>query len=308
MKFLASLIAGTALMFAVGANAEESDRNKETVRSEMEDARRELAEAARRVAELSQELGEGIAWHFRTDAPRRAMLGVSIGEADKDGVEVLSVTPGGPAEKAGLQAGDRIMAIRDVDLLKAEQPTQTLLKTLGEIEPGTEVALTYRRDKNRLEAKVLTEERPRHFRFLRPGQGVDAPRMPRPPMPPGFGALFHGLGDMELVSLSPELGEYFGTREGLLVVRAPKHDEMKLRDGDVITRIGDRAPTDAGHAIRILRSYQPGETVKVDIVRKRKKMTLDVVLPEPRAGMLDGPVFEKATRFMFAPDASPKTR
>ena len=48
----------------------------------------------------------------------------------------------------------------------------------------------------------------------------------------------------------------------MLVVRAGADSPYGLQDGDVILSIDGRAPTDAQHAGRILRSYQPGEKVK----------------------------------------------
>ena len=46
---------------------------------------------------------------------------------------------------------------------------------------------------------------------------------------------------MQLVTLTPGSG-YFGTR-GLLVVRGPGTDSLRLQDGGVILDIGGREPT-----------------------------------------------------------------
>ena len=43
--------------------------------------------------------------------------------------------------------------------------------------------------------------------------------------------------DMELATISPQLGSYFGTDKGVLVVRAPTDGALKLEDGDVILAI-----------------------------------------------------------------------
>jgi hypothetical protein len=81
-------------------------------------------------------------------------------------------------------------------------------------------------------------------------------------------------GDLELVNLNQDLGDYFGTKEGVLVVKAPSDSSLPLRGGDVILSVGGRKPTSPSHAMRILRSYEPGETVSIDIVRKQKRTTL----------------------------------
>jgi S1-C subfamily serine protease len=90
---------------------------------------------------------------------------------------------------------------------------------------------------------------------------------------------------MELVTLTETLGDYFGTTQGLLVVRAPGDDRLGLRDGDVIIRIGDREPSGPGHAMRILRSYEPGEKVDIEIMRKKKRQSLSVEVPDRRMSL-----------------------
>ena len=57
---------------------------------------------------------------------------------------------------------------------------------------------------------------------------------------------------------------------------------MKLEDGDVILSIDGRAPESGSHATRILRSYQPGEKVKLRVQRDRKAIDLDSTAPGRR--------------------------
>src|SRR2546425_7956477 len=71
-------------------------------------------------------------------------------------------------------------------------------------------------------------------------------------------------GDLELVGLNPDLGEYFGTKEGLLVVKAPADSSLPVKGGDVILSIGGRKPSSPSHAMRILRSYEAGETGSIE--------------------------------------------
>ena len=64
-----------------------------------------------------------------------------------------------------------------------------------------------------------------------------------------FRGIFPGeFGGMELASITPKLGAYFGTNEGVLVVQAPDNDVFKLEDGDVIQSIDGRKPDDGVHA------------------------------------------------------------
>jgi hypothetical protein len=88
-----------------------------------------------------------------------------------------------------------------------------------------------------------------------------------------------GSGALELAALSPDLGRYFGTDKGVLVIRAPADGSLKLRDGDVITAIDGREPQGVSHALRILRSYQPGEHLTLAIVRDRKPQQIELAMP-----------------------------
>jgi len=96
-----------------------------------------------------------------------------------------------------------------------------------------------------------------------------------------FRAFWPGeFGGMELASITPKLGAYFGVTSGVLVVQAPDSDGFKLEDGDVIQGIDGRKPEDGAHAMRILRSYKPGEKLTLSVLRQRKPLSLAVSMPE----------------------------
>ena len=77
-------------------------------------------------------------------------------------------------------------------------------------------------------------------------------------LPPDFEQFLGGPGRgfraLELVPVTPKLGQYFGTDKGLLVVRAPAEAGAKLEEGDVLLTIGGRTPENPRHAFRILGS------------------------------------------------------
>jgi S1-C subfamily serine protease len=89
-------------------------------------------------------------------------------------------------------------------------------------------------------------------------------------------------GDLELVEVNEGLGKYFGTDSGVLVVSAPESDVLQLQDGDVIRSIDGREPTSVKHAMRILGSYQPGEKLKLEIMRDKRSRTLEIEIPDER--------------------------
>jgi putative serine protease PepD len=84
----------------------------------------------------------------------RAQIGVSVGEATSaDGstkVVLQAVTPGGPADRAGLKAGDEIVAIGDHQVTDANG----LIAAVRAHRPGEQVTVTYVRDGSRHTATV----------------------------------------------------------------------------------------------------------------------------------------------------------
>lgn len=93
------------------------------------------------------------------------------------------------------------------------------------------------------------------------------------------GPLARPPGTMELTTLTPRLGHYFGADHGVLVVRAPTRGVLKLQDGDVILSIGGRVPATSSQAIRILTSYDPGEKITLLILREHHKIDITATTP-----------------------------
>ncbi|HEY6207901.1 MAG TPA: PDZ domain-containing protein, partial [Gemmatimonadales bacterium] len=231
-------------------------------------------------------------------------------ETDSIGARIDGVTPASPAAKAGLKVGDIITRFNGTSLagLKAEDdeesgPGSKLVELARRLEPGDTVQVEYRRGGESKKATLVAEdlgavrfEVPEPFRFEVP-EPWRMPGMPRFDFE--FGAPW---GDLELVSLNPDLGEYFGAKEGVLVVKAPADSSLPLKGGDVILSIGGRKPTSPSHAMRILRSYEPGETVALDIMRKQKRVTLNWKVPE-RGGrrLRHGPEHEDQSEFRLQP-------
>ena len=211
-----------------------------------------------------------------------------------------AVTPDGPADKAGLKAGDIITRFNGTALggvkgddAEGSGPAQKLVELARKLEPGDTVEVEYRRDGSARKAKIVAQDltpwgwRDR-FRMEMPPGGTDfdaraaadahdARRRPgRSPRVHGGRTGRAGSGN----GLNPELGEYFGAKEGVLVLETPRDSTLPLKAGDVIVAIDGRTPTSEAHARRILRSYDGGETAKLEILRKQKKLTLSWKVPE----------------------------
>lgn len=108
----------------------------------------------------------GVEAQVRGEAPRartfvrtsadddRPVIGVntaSSGERDTLGLLIVGVTPGGPAERAGIEEGNRIVEVNGVSLRLAAADageddmqgltTRRLVRELRKVDPGTEVTL-----------------------------------------------------------------------------------------------------------------------------------------------------------------------
>jgi C-terminal processing protease CtpA/Prc len=307
----ASLTLAALLALAPAASGAADDRkstdNDAQSQAELErklaDARKRLDEAAREVANLSMSLSDDMVPHMRGSfdtlvrgGPPRAVLGINMGsdEPKSDGVEVVSVSPGGAAAEAGLKAGDVLTDINGTALKRDGEASarEKLIVAMRKVKPGDTVAVGYRRDNTALQANLVAQPlRNTFFTRAIPAPGIP----PMPPMPDFVFMRGEGVfGSAELVPMTPKLGQYFGTETGLLVVRAPDDSRLKLEDGDVIVDIDGRTPANASHALRILSSYQAGEKLKLNILRMKKRMSFEVTVPQDTfEKRLDGPRLER---------------
>jgi len=226
----------------------------------------------------------------------RGRIGVIVdtkasASGDKVGARVEGVTPGGPAEKAGLKVGDVITRFNGTALggAKSEDeedsgPGMKLIDLARELDPGDTVQVEYRRGTDTRKATIVAEDLSGGGWDGMPGmpgrRGFEDWMGPEIAIGPGAFAFRTPWGGIELVKLNPDLGEYFGTREGVLVVSAPRDSSLALKGGDVITAIGGRKPSSPEQAMRILRSYDPGDTVNIDVLRKQKRTTVKWAVPE----------------------------
>jgi hypothetical protein len=210
---------------------------------------------------------------------------------DKTGARIEGITPGGPAEKAGLKAGDVITRFNGTALggVAAENdedsgPGMKLIELARDLDPGDSVQVEYRRGAEAKKVTLVAQDLGGNVLRL-PGMGAMGGLMgPGPEWHMGPGSDFEmsfrtPWGGIELVKLNPELGEYFGTREGILVVSAPQDSSLALKGGDVILTIGGRKPSSPMQAMRILRTYEEGESVSIEVLRKQKRVTVTWKVP-----------------------------
>jgi hypothetical protein len=257
-------------------------------------ARQKLEAAARDVARLSAQLGQSAMARVQS-LRTRAVLGLQLRtepSAKEQGATVMGVSPAGPAAEAGLATGDIIVALNGEPTIGPDAPAE-VVEHMTRVKPDTKVIVKVIRGGKPKEFEVTPRASVADFlpdfngpvlRWGGPGPGPNASRQQELELREigGVGAMFEG---MELADLSPALGQYFGTSQGVLVIKVPRDgDFLKLKDGDVILSIDGRVPENGSHAARILRSYQRGETIHLKVMREKKTLTLDASLPEHRRG------------------------
>lgn len=247
---------------------------------------------------------------FNVFVTRRARLGITVNmqarESDSLGASVSAVSPGGPADKAGIQTGDIITRLDGTALVGSKRaqrpgdeerslPGLRLIELASRLEPNDTIEVEYRRGNSAKKATLVTSDDPpqvwsfdgpegaRGFAY-RYGPDVERMRIEMDSLPMKFPRgqlMFMGpFADLELAPLNTELGQYFGTTEGVLVISVPQGSTLNLKGGDVILAVDGRKPSNPGHLLRILQSYDGNESVKFDIMRSKKRESVTGKIPE----------------------------
>ena len=209
------------------------------------------------------------------------MIGSSARGADSAGALVRGVMPDSPADAAGLRRGDVITRYNGT----AHDGAAKLVELARGLQPGDTVRLEYRRDGATKSATLVADRMERRIEMAFRG-------MPEGPRGDGMGPgmdmhmmMFrHHAAGLQLVEVGKDLGEYFGTSEGFLVVKPPADSASPLKAGDVLLAIDGRKPRSVEHAFEILHTYAPGEKAKLEVMRKKQRITLTWVAPARRHG------------------------
>lgn len=235
-------------------------------------------------------------------------------ETDRYGARILSVLEDGPAHEAGIRDGDIITRFGSTSLANAKPedhdddselsgPGLRLVELAQDLDEGDTVRVEYRRDGSNHSATIVAEEfgdRMSFHRFDEDGSGMNMvlPKFEGPGnfqfrggVPgemeffkgpgtfnfegPGNFSFFMGGHGLQLIEMNADLGEYFGTNEGLLLLQAPRDSSIPLRAGDVVLTIDGRQPSSVAHALRIIGSYEDGETVRMEVMRKRQRVNVE---------------------------------
>jgi S1-C subfamily serine protease len=189
---------------------------------------------------------------------------------------------------------------------RVPSPGFRLVELVAKLPPNDTVAVEYRRGKARKSARVVTARDPegltvvlgpdgnygwsampggeaywiggegedqralemamRRSEIARGGSGGGEPRFPP--------RMRRAMLDLELAPVNPQLGSYFGTTEGVLVVDVPDSAPLGLKAGDVVLSVDGRKVMSPGQLMRILGSYDVDEPIGLDVMRQKKRVTL----------------------------------
>ncbi|MHA7681106.1 DegQ family serine endoprotease [Cupriavidus sp. PET2-C1] len=169
----------------------------------------------------------------------RGRIAVAIGDVTKEvadslglgrarGALVGSVEPGGPAEKAGIEAGDIILKFNGRDIEKASD----LPRMVGDIKPGTRVPLQLWRKGATREVSITVAELDADAKVKARGTGPRDDSTPPAAKPNALGLIVNEIPDAKLKELKIKSGVEVEQADGPAM-------RAGIRQGDIILRLGD---------------------------------------------------------------------
>jgi serine protease Do len=232
-------------------------------------------------------------WEDTQPKSIRSYLGVGVVDLDagrasahglreEQGVEVMRVLEGSPAEKGGLKKGDVLLSYNGEPILGGQQ----LGRLVSETPPNRHVKLQYWRDGKSQTTTVLIAEQPKsdfdpadQLKQLRdqfPGFSMPAD-IPTPLVIWRNRSL-----GIDCEPLGSQLAEYFGVQHGILVrfvAKSSAAEKAGIRSGDVLTSLGARSLSDPRDLSQCIRTQTGNKQVQISLVRDHKTIVLRVDLP-----------------------------
>lgn len=174
----------------------------------------------------------GLLGAFITDVT--ASVAEEKGLPSVTGVLISRITDDSGAENAGLEVGDVIIGINDLEILSVP----ALQEVLGQLRPGDQISLQYIRNGREREADIVLKNK---LNSTSPLSSKEE-------------QMLHQLG-FELRNLSREERKRMGT-QGVKVMSIFRNSEIEttnMEPGFIINSINDRSVNDLNDAIRLLK-------------------------------------------------------
>jgi serine protease Do len=214
-------------------------------------------------------------WVWDLDAAQAKELRVGEGS----GVVVTLVSPGSPAEQAGIHPGD---VISDFNGQKVEDKEQ-FSRLVRDTAPGRLVKLKIVRNgaAHAINAKIgsiSSADRPGPIAI--PQGSARNATFPQPDVPRSLTTWRSPVLGVDAEPLFGQLASYFGVSEGVLVrsvAAGSPAEKAGIKAGDVITHVG-KQPVTTPAAITAQLRAQPSATVKLGVTRERSAISISVTL------------------------------
>ncbi len=234
----------------------------------------------------------------------KGWLGVAIQEIDRDlmeseklssteGVYVIEVAKGSPADKAGIEKGDVILRFGEQDINSARSLTRNVERS----EPGESKTVVIERDRHKKDIKVVVGEDKNSDEDViaeeweMPDLSDPDAIAPDPPLDPPHAFAF-SLGQLStprigvsLYELSDQLADYFGAKDGGVLINEVVKDgpaaKVGLQAGDVIVNVDHRPVGSVADVRQRVQKKHEGDKVTVTVLRRgNEEKTVDVAIEE----------------------------
>ena len=107
--------------------------------------------------------------------------------------------------------------------------------------------------------------------------------MNMPDVPNAFLSWRSGMLGVEAESLSPQLADFFGVKEGVLIRSVGKGtpaEKAGLKAGDVVQKVDDAKVTSPMEITQAIRGLDGKRNVQLTVVRERKEISVPVTLDD----------------------------
>jgi type II secretory pathway component PulC len=238
---------------------------------------------------------------YVNDENDHAYLGVYVeGAAEGGGVKLGEIVPGSPAEKAGLKAGDVIVALNDHTIGNEEE----LRSAIAEIGVGQKAKVTFLREgeKRRTSARLAKspgeDEAGEDEKAEKAEKGERAEKEKAEKAEKS--AKSHVAAPVELTPAEPAqaagsggfLGVQLGAGEGGVavssVIGGTAAEKAGLQAGDVIVAVDGNNVESPESLTEAIRAHQPGDTIRLTVERDGERMKIKATLGKREGAMAGG--------------------
>ena len=219
----------------------------------------------------------------------QSFLGVAVAEVNAErakalklreehGVEITRVEEESPAAKAGLLPQDVVLEYQGQRVEGIDQ----FIRLVRETPSGRQVKMLVARAGQTMNLSATIEAK--KMRSLGVGDmQIAIPQIPELRMNEMSRPMLSwrgGLLGVEAEELNPQLAEFFGVKDGVLVRSVSKGsaaEQAGIRAGDVIVKVDGKAVSSPSEVTRALRSSEK-KPVGVTVVRDKKEMAVSVTV------------------------------